>query len=373
MQFLNMKFLSTVPQNLVASFLALALSCGTFVSPIVGQTANQPPAAPTIAELAGKMDKFLSDAVETKGWSGALLVVKNGTVLLERGYGYADCARTRKIEPDMVFDIGSLTKYITRAAILKLQAQGKLKIDDPISRHLDGVPEDKAAITILQLMLHTSGLQDVFGDDEVYVTRDWLVKSALTSKLLFEPGKPNTEDPYSNAGYALLGAIIEKLSGKSYEAYVNENLFKPAGLRQTGYFMPKWKKEKVACGFRDNKPWGSVRDFYGKTEPSWNLIAAGGMLSTVVELNQLFTALLQGKVLPKAETDLFFSNVRKNSLGRRVMSPSGSNNIFSSLYVNYIDDGLSLVFFSSDSRHNVENGFPRPLFPDFNKLLPTAN
>jgi hypothetical protein len=67
---------------------------------------------------------------------------------------------------------------------------------------------------------------------------------------------------------------------------------------------------------------------------------------------------------------MFFQNVRKNSLGRRVMSPSGSNNIFCSLYVNYIDDRLSLVFLSSDSRFTVEGGFPRPLFSDFNKLLP---
>ena len=327
--------------------------------------------APAVSnrELVQKMDKFLTDSEKT-GYSGVLLVVKDGNVLLEKGYGFADCDRTRKVTPAMLFDIGSLTKYITRAAILKLQAQGKLKIDDTIARYLDEVPADKSTITVLQLMQHTSGLQDVFGDDEVYVTKDWLVKAALGSKLIFEPGKPNTEDPYSNAGYALLGAIIEKLSGKSYEAYVNENLFRPAGLKQTGYFIPKWNKDKVVCGFRDNKPWGSVRDFYGKTEPSWNLIAAGGMLSTAAELNRFFTALLQGKLLPKAETDLFFSNVRKNSLGRRVMSPSGSNIIFCSLYVNYIDDGLSLVFFSSDSRHTVEGGFPRPLFADFNKLLP---
>lgn len=322
-------------------------------------------------ELTGNMDKFLTDAEKT-GYSGVLLVVKDGKTLLEKGYGWADCERKRKVTPDMVFDMGSLTKYITRAAILKLQAMGKLKLDDPILRHLEGVPADKTSITIEQLLKHTSGLQDVFGDDEVYVTKDWILKKAFESKLLFKPGEPgDIEDPYSNAGYALLGAIIEKVSGKSYEAFVNQQILRPAGLKQTGYFIPKWKKEKVACGFRDNKAWGSVRDFYGKKEPSWNLIAAGGMLTTASELNQWFTAVLQGKVLPKLETDLFFQNVRKNSLGRRVMSPSGSNNIFCSLYVNYIDDSLSLVFLSSDSRHTVENGFPRPLFPHFNKLLPS--
>lgn len=352
--------------------LALWITASVALLANVGaQPSAQPVQQPTAAELVQRMDAFLTTG-EKAGYSGVILVVKDSKVLLEKGYGFADCERTRKVTPDMLFDIGSLTKYITRAAILKLQSQGKLKLADPINKHLAGVPDDKAAITVEQLLRHTSGLKDVFGDDEVYVTKEWLVKTALASTLIHEPGKPTGEDPYSNAGYALLGAIIEKLSGKPYESYVNENLFKPVGLRQTGYFIPKWNKDKVACGFRDNKPWGSVRDFYGKTEPSWNLIAAGGMLSTAAELNQWFTAVLQGKVLPPAETDIFFSNVRKNSLGRRLMSPSGSNNIFCSLYVNYIDDGLSLVFMSSDSRHSVEGGFPRPLFGDFNKLLPPA-
>lgn len=326
---------------------------------------------PPVAEIVAKVDKHLTDG-EKEGFSGAVLLMKEGKVLLLKGYGYADRDRTKKITPDMYFDIGSLTKHITGVAILKLQSQGKLKVDDPISKYLTGVPADKAGITILQLMRHTSGLPDVFGDDEDYVTKDWLVKQALESKLRFKPDEPgDIDDTYSNSGYSLLGAIIENVSGQTYEEYVNKNLFKPAGLKNTGYFIPKWKKEMIVCGFRDGKPWGSVRDFYGKTEPSWNLMANGGMMSTVSELNAFFTAILQDKLLPKAEKEFYLeSAAKKGRTGRRTMSPSGDNNIFSSLYVNFIDDGVSLVFFTSDNRFSLEKGFPRALFPEINKLLP---
>ncbi len=351
-------------RNKIARSVILFL-VGVFAISLHAQTED-----PLYADVVAKMDKYLTDGEKT-GFSGALLLVKNGKVLLQKGYGYADCDRKRKVTPDMVFDIGSLTKPITGVAILKLQSQGKLKVDDPISRHLDGVPADKSAITILHLLRHTSGLQDVFGDDEAYVTKEWLVRSALDSKLRFKPGEPgDVEDTYSNAGYSLLGAIIEKISGTSYEEYVSKNVLKPAGLKNTGYFLPKWKKEQVVCGFRDNKAWGSVRDFYGKTEPSWNLMANGGMMSTVSDLNALFTAIAQYKILPKAETDFFLQTAaRKNQTGKRVMTPSGDNNIFSSLYVNYVDDNLSLVYFTNDNRFSVQKGFPRPLFPDFSRLL----
>jgi len=353
-------------QRILRSLLSVLVVFTIAHFAVIGQTSDS-----SVAELVAKMDKHLSDGVKD-GFSGAIVVVKNGKTLLHKGYGHADCKRQKRVSPDMVFDIGSLTKHITSVAILKLQAQGKLKIDDAFSLYLDAVPEDKAGITILQLMSHTSGFQDVFGDDEDYVTKEWLVKKAMESKLRFKPGVPgDIEDTYSNVGYGLLGAIIEKVSGTTYEDYVYKNVLKPAGLKHTGYFKPKFGKGQIVCGFRDDKPWGSVKDFYGKTEPSWNLIAAGGMLSTVSELDRWFRAVIDNKILPKPETEIYLDRVaRKGSTGRRTLSPSGDNNIFSSLYVNYVDDGLSLVYFTSNNRFSVEKGFPRKLFPEFNKLLP---
>jgi CubicO group peptidase (beta-lactamase class C family) len=352
-------------RRIVGFLTVVMVIVATALLPITGQTTDT-----SVAALVANMDKHLV-AGEKDGFSGAIIVVKDGKALLHKGYGFADCKRKIKMGPDMVFDIGSLTKHITSVAMLKLQAQGKLKIDDKISLYFEGVPEDKADITLLQLMSHTSGLQDVFGDDEDYVTKEWLIKKAMDSTLRFKPGVPGEiEDPYSNAGYGLLGAIIEKVSGASYEDYVYNNVLKPAGLKHTGYFRPKFKRDQVVCGFRNDKPWGSVKDFYGKTEPSWNLIAAGGMLSTVGELDKWFRAVAGNKILPKTETDLYLNRVaRKGSNGRRALTPSGDNTIFSSLYVNYVDDGLSLVYFTSVDRFSVEKGFPRKLFPEFNKLL----
>jgi len=117
----------------------------------------------------------------------------------------ADADRKTPFTADMAFDIRSITKQLTAAAILKLEMQGKLSVQDPIGKWFDGVPEDKKGITIHHLLTHSSGLEDVFGDDYEEMPRDELVKKALASQLLWAPG---TKYRYSNAGYSLLGAIV---------------------------------------------------------------------------------------------------------------------------------------------------------------------
>src|SRR6185436_3060826 len=108
----------------------------------------------------------------------------------------------------------------------KLEMAGKLKVTDPISKYFDGVPPDKQAITLHHLLTHSSGLEDVFGGDYEEMPRDTLVQKALASKLLWAPG---TRYRYSNAGYSLLGAIVEKVSGQPYETFLHEQIFKPSG------------------------------------------------------------------------------------------------------------------------------------------------
>ena len=174
-------------------------------------------------EAAATMDRWLTDA----GFRGAVLVSRNGKVLLRKGYGMADRENGTAWAPDAVFSVGSITKQFTAAAILKLEAQGKLRVEDPIPRFLDEVPADKRAITIHHLLTHTSGLESDFAGDYESVGRDEYAARALASKLRTAPG---SQFFYSNAGYSLLGAIVEIASGKPYETYLAENLFLPAGM-----------------------------------------------------------------------------------------------------------------------------------------------
>jgi CubicO group peptidase (beta-lactamase class C family) len=160
-------------------------------------------------------------------------VVKDGAVVLRKGYGLAD--RTRRIpnSPATLFDVGSLAKPFTAAAILRLEEQGKLSTQDRIDRHLIAVPPDKAAITIHHLLAHTSGLGAQGPAPRVDPTdREAVVRALLT---------PPTEAPagtrfrYNNVNYFLLAAVIERASGLSFEAYVKANIFRPAGMGQTGF------------------------------------------------------------------------------------------------------------------------------------------
>ena len=134
--------------------------------------------------------------------------MKGGETVLLKGYGQADREGGVPMRPDSVFNLGSITKPFTAAAILRLQELGKLKTSDPVSRFFDGVPEDKAGITLEHLLTHSSGLESDFGPtDYEPTTREEYVRRALASKLLFPPGQGYE---YANAGYSLLAAVVEQ-------------------------------------------------------------------------------------------------------------------------------------------------------------------
>ena len=222
----------------------------------------------------------------------------------------------------MIFDLGSITKTFTAIAVLRLQVEGKLNLGDSIGRYLDDVPDDKRPITIEQLLRHTSGLLDSLGRDEDYVSKQWLVNAALHSKLQSMPG---VENHYSNVGYSLLAAIIERIKGESYETYLQKEIFQPAGVR-IGYLRPRWKKGELACGMRQGARWGNVTDYFTKGGPSWNLVGNGGMLSDAANLQQWFSKLLNNKLLPESATAIYLDHItRPDHNGRKYIATSGAN------------------------------------------------
>lgn len=311
------------------------------------------------------IEKYLND-LETKGFSGCVLLAKDGKVLLKKGYGLADREGNRRVTPETGFDIGSITKVFTAAAIFKLEADGKLRVDDKITKYFKNVPPDKSEITIEQLITHRSGLPDLVtanGTPTMYTTdydfepvsRDEIVKSAMLSKLLYSPG---SSMKYSNTGYSLLGAIIEMTSGKSYERFVYEKLFLPAGMKKTGYQIPNWKSKDLAVGYDKDHPWGTPLDHaWLKDGPSWNLRANGGMISTVDDLNLWVTALQTDKLLPKESKDKFFASMglRANQRGVRVMGPAGGNGIFNAVYMWIIEENRVLVVLSNVDKFPAED------------------
>ncbi len=279
--------------------------------PAVGLSAvtreAEPQAAPSVrlAPTPEEEKTAVSDTrnylkrLEKLGFAGAGLVAKGDTPLLAEGIGLADRERRLPWSPGTVSDIGSITKQFTGAAILKLEEDGKLSVTDPITRYFDNVPPDKAGITLHQLLSHSSGFPDPDIDDFEAVPLDEYIRRVFALPLLFVPG---TGYSYANANFSLLGAIIEKLSGVSYEAFLRERLFLPNGIYETGYILPAWGDGRLALGYEaDGRRWGSFSERPQAADgPHWALRANGGIHTTLYDMLRWARALLSGRVLTPA-------------------------------------------------------------------------
>jgi len=285
-------------------------------------------------ETGQKLDEYLT-RLSRFGFSGAALVAKDGKVVLQKAYGYADQSRKMPNTNQTAFDIASLTKQFTAAAILKLEAQGKLKTGDPISKYLPDVPVEKAQITIHQLLTHTSGFNPDFPEGK-NVSRRQFIAAILKMPLVAKPGK---EYIYANSGYCLLAAIVEEVSGKAYPQFVAEELYKPAGMTRTGCYddSDRWRETAVAHAYND-----SADNGLPTAKPTdWGVRGAYDALTTTGDLYRWITALRKNSVLPESATRKMFSSqvptndrgvdygygwqVAKDRDGKKVISHGGSH------------------------------------------------
>lgn len=257
----------------------------------------------SVSEIKTKLDAYLRQA-SAFGFSGSALVAVDGNVILHRGYGLADRKRGISLAAESVYDIGSITKQFTASAIMKLEMLGKLDTDDLLSKHIAGVPPDKAGVTIHHLLTHTAGFPEYSGADYEVSERDETVVRILQTPLT---NKPGAEMNYSNAGYTVLAAVIEKLSGQSYEAFLQEHLFKPAGMTRTGYVLPKFDRTALPHGYNDEIDEGTALDHkWSPAGPYWNLLGNGGILSTTGDMYKWYKALQGTQVLSaEAKSRLF--------------------------------------------------------------------
>ena len=336
-----------------------------------GQAANgaaaQSPAAnaPIVAAETGRrVDEYLS-RLERFGFSGGAVVVRGKDVVLLKGYGQADRARGIPMTTGSVFNLGSITKQFTAAAILTLEIQGKLAVGDPISKHLDGVPADKAGITLHHLLTHSSGLESDFSPtDYEPVGREEYVRRALQSKLRFAPGGGYE---YSNAGYSLLAAIVERVSGQGYEAYLAANVLKPAGMSETGYKLPAWAPPRIAHGYRDGQDWGTILERIQPPDaPYWMLRGNGGLHTTLPDMVAWHRALATDAVLSKEARAKYFRPyvaegprglsfyaygwaVSKTPRGTTVVQHNGGNGVYVAEFMRFPDEDTMIFLASTDA------------------------
>jgi CubicO group peptidase (beta-lactamase class C family) len=253
----------------------------------------------TEAEALAALSARAEQLAKNDQFSGAFVVARNGKVLLEKVWGHANRETGAPNTLETQFRLGSMNKMFTAIATLQLVEAGKLALDDPIGRHLTDYPNKDVAskVTVRHLLTHTGGTGDIFGPD---FTKNRLtlrehgdyVKLYGSRGLTHEPG---AEHRYSNYGYVLLGALIEKVSGMPYYEYVRTKVFQPAGMASTDSLPETETVQKRATGYmkREGK-WVPNTD----TLP-WRGTAAGGGYSTVGDLLRFAHALESGKLISK--------------------------------------------------------------------------
>jgi len=268
-----------------------------------GDKAPAMPAPTTEAALVEALDKHLSQTVAADEFSGTVVVAKKDGVVFQKAYGLASKEYNVPNRIDTRFNLGSINKTFTQVAIGQLAEQGKLSFDDKLGKYLPDYPNQEAAekVTIRQLLDMKSGIGDFFGSefeampkDRLRTLKDFLPLFA-SKPLQFEPG---TKQQYSNGGYIVLGAIIEKVSGQDYYEYVREHIFKVAGMNNTDSYEADLMTANLASGYTreglaDRGKDVRKNNFY--TRPAKGSPAGGGY-STADDLLKYAAALRDGRL-----------------------------------------------------------------------------
>jgi D-alanyl-D-alanine carboxypeptidase len=266
-------------------------------------------------ELDEKIDRILAASFDSNQLGAAAIVVKDGAVIFRKAYGLADLELTVPVRPDMVYRIGSETKSFTAVAVMVLVERGVLSLDDAIRQHLEDLPVRFDSVSIRQLLSHTSGVADLF-DEPYYDLMEEKFFALVNDDVGIEEFldlfihrdfdfAPGSAFGYSNAGYYLLGRLIERASGMVYAQFLSEAIFGPLHLRSTRYYSNVDVIPGRVPGYLDDDT-VVIRNPHSCL-PGSILYAAGGLLSSVDDLARFHLGLHGGELLNPAGTAALFT------------------------------------------------------------------
>ena len=344
----------------------------TAPTPATTVTSISPTSIPTTGSvvadtLAANIDQYMKSL---PGWNGTILVARKGEVLISQGYGSANRENDVPNTSLTKFAIGSMTKAFTAMAIMILQERGQLAVQDPICKYISDCPAGWKPITLHHLLTHTSGIQSYTESNlpiqtNITTCQEFELEEALAiAKALPQDFVPGTQYSYSNTGYYLLGAVIEKVSAESYETFIQKNILQPLGMNETGYDRSSTIVKHRASGYSidqngdiDNTPFWDVSQRY----------AAGGLYSTVGDLYKWDQALYSDQLVSKETLATIFTSmvtipndggygygwVISKQSGHRVISHGGDLPGFHSQITRYPDDQVTIIVLT-----NVDNEQP---------------
>ena len=306
-----------------------------------------------------KIDQLIKTYQEYGQFNGTVLVAEKGKVILRKGYGMANMEWDIPNQPDTKFRIGSVTKQFTASLIMQLVEEGKIKLDSKMTEYLPKYRKETGdKVTVHQLLNHTSGIPSYTGLPGFFANEsrnpysvDDFVKKFASGDLQFEPG---TKFSYNNSGYFLLGAIVEKVTGKTYADVLSKRILKPLGMSETGYDTHAPILKKRARGYQKS-PDGFVNAPYLDMGLPY---AAGSMYSTVEDLYKWDRALYGTKILSAKSKALMFTpglsnygygfDIRDRKIGKtgkknKAISHGGGINGFNCLFTRLVDQDHLIV------------------------------
>ena len=309
---------------------------------------------------ADQADDYLTTQMQQHRIPGLTLnIIRDGKSIKTTAYGLANIELSVQAKPESVFEIGSLTKQFTAAGILLLAQEGKLSVDDRISKYLKDIPEAWANVTIRHLLTHTSGIKSYTGLDGFdlwrHLTQAQFIKAIGKEPMDFQPGD---SWKYCNTGFNLLGYIIENVSGNNYWDFMGERIFHPLDMRATTHRLPSQIVPSRASGYEQVKHKWINRD-YNLTD----VFSAGAIVSTVLDLAKWNAALDDDRPLNGASKAQMWTPVKLNDgstrkygfgwnvdgvvEGHRNIGHGGSTSGFSASLQRFPDDRLAVIILTN--------------------------
>ncbi len=349
--------------------IALVVLAAAVLIPLtVCRADDEPPASD---DLPQKIEAYLESCADVESFSGAALVSKGDETIFAKGYGLANAEHAIPNTPHTKFRLGSVTKQFTAVLTLILAEQGKLSLDDPVSKHFAEAPPTWEKITLRHLLSHTSGIPN-FTSFPDFRERDKEPSPPQKTILLFKDKpldfEPGEKFAYSNSGYVLMGAILETVGGKPYAELLKEHVFDPLQLANTGYDLPETVIPERASGYRRSNDGLTNTPYVDMLTPH----AAGALYSTVEDLALWDRALRAGKLMSPPSYEAMFTPVKDDyALGwivrkfgsyQRIGHGGGINGFVTSIE-RVPEEGLCAVVLS-----NVEGPQPHRMAHDLVSL-----
>jgi CubicO group peptidase (beta-lactamase class C family) len=311
-----------------------------------------------------KIDEYLGAQMQAQNIPGvAVAVVKDGKIVLARGYGLANIELQVPVKPETIFQSGSTGKQFTATAVMMLVEEGKLSLEDKITKYFPDAPEAWRDITIRHMLTHTSGMTDYPPDFDMRrdYTEDELYQRMKPIPLAFQPGEKWS---YSNLAYVTLGILIHKVSGKFYGDFLQERIFKPLEMSTARIISEADIVPNRAAGYRvvngqlKNQNWVS---------PTLNTTADGALYLTVFDMAKWDAALYTEKLLKRSSLEQMWTPVKLNNgktfpygfgwalaevRGHHIIEHGGSWQGFKAQITRYVDDKLTIIVFANQARAN---------------------